>query len=67
MEEKKRSEEEKEKKEENMNMRIREKLEKEIKKVNRVGVSKGGELRSIVKKDEKLKQKVRNILDIMKK
>jgi len=66
LEDTKRSEPEPEKKEESMHMSLRAKLEQEIQQVHRVGVSKGGALRSLVQKDEKLKSPVRNILDIMK-
>jgi len=66
LEDTKRSEPEPEKKEEPMHMSLRAKLEQEIQQVHRVGVSKGGALRSLVQKDEKLKSPVRNVLDIMK-
>lgn len=66
LEDTKKSEPEPEKKEEPMHMSLRAKLEQEIQQVHRVGVSKGGALRSLVQKDEKLKSPVRNILDIMK-
>lgn len=61
-----RSELELEKKEESAHMSLRAKLEQEIQQVHRVGVSKGGALRSLVQKDDKLKSPVRNILDMMK-
>lgn len=61
-----RSESEPGKKEESPHMSLRAKLEQEIQQVHRVGVSKGGALRSLVQKDDKLKSPVRNILDMMK-
>jgi hypothetical protein len=61
-----RSESEPEKKEELAHMSLRAKLEQEIQQVHRVGVSKGGALRSLVPKDNKLKSPVKNVLDMMK-
>lgn len=61
-----RSESELDKKEDSPHMSLRAKLEQEIQQVHRVGVSKGGALRSLVQKDDKLKSPVRNLLDMMK-